>query len=567
MRLNKDKIFLFFRTPRRNRFLFSFLAICLTVIAIYGFFFFQIRNSDQLILSGHYPDALETLHYWKLVPLMSGRIYERIGTAELLFRGKTSAEPYLRQAKTKAFFSPVPFWQEVLKTLWTNARYEDGLLYTSHIQKEINDQNILRFYSAGFLAGTNQLELAQKELAATGNIQEFAKETGALKSEIERRLSTSRYTFLYDRANLPLVSKSFQGAFTILYDPVQSLLRNPSGDYLAKLNDRPDRQATLTLDYRIQHAAIKSLEKYAGAIVLLDVQTGDILAAASSLKGNHRVYPPGTAVATHVMYEPGSIIKMITLAGALESGPKPEKLFPLRCEGALKLSDDKIFYCWKAHEQLQDVNVATAVSCNVGFAKIGFAMKPADLLSNLRTFGFDSKLQGDYFPLKLGKIIEGEINERYIANLSIGLEQLKITPLHAAMVAAAIGNEGVCMTPRLLLHYRNMIGLPYSAPKPTVFRTFMSKQTAAALSRAMEQVVLHPEGTGRRAAVPNLTMAMKTGTAGEGATGYNAILIGFAPVKKPKVAFAVVAEHSGKAEFEGARITKLFLESIQGYIE
>ena len=55
-------------------------------------------------------------------------------------------------------------------------------------------------------------------------------------------------------------------------------------------------------------------------------------------------------------------------------------------------------------------------------------------------------------------------------------------------------------------------------------------------------------------------------TAGEGAGGYNATIIGFAPSKKTKIAFAIVAEHSGKAEFEAARITKLFLESIQGYI-
>jgi penicillin-binding protein A len=194
-------------------------------------------------------------------------------------------------------------------------------------------------------------------------------------------------------------------------------------------------------------------------------------------------------------------------------------------------------------------------------------MKPADVITNLRRFGFDAKLQSDYLPLPLGRIIDGDRNDRYVANLSIGLDNLKITPLHSAMIAAAIANEGVCLAPRLLLNYRNVVGLPYSPAQPKVFRTFMSKQTAQALSRAMEQVVLHPEGTGRRAAVPGLPIAMKTGTAGEGATGYDAILIGFVPVKKPKVAFAVVAEHSGKAEFEGARITKLFLESIQGYIQ
>ncbi|MCI0415560.1 hypothetical protein L0222_22525 [bacterium] len=545
------------------RSLFLLLGILLIVAIVYGSFFFQTRNSDELILAGKYPPALNILHSWKWLPAVSGRVHERIGTAELLFHGKNSAEPYFRGAKTK----PVPFWQDVLKILWTYARYEDGLFYTTHIQNEIDGHNVLRFYIAGFLAGTNQLELAQKELTAAGNIPELANEPDMLKAEIERRLSTGSYTFLYDRENLPLVSKSFKGSFNILYDPVQAVFRNPSGDYLSKLDDRPNRQATLTLDYRIQIAALKALEKYAGAIVLLDVRTGDILAAASSLKGRNSVHPPGTSVAMHVMYEPGSIIKMITLAGALESGSHPERLFPLPCEGSFKLSDNELFYCWNVHNQITDFDFATAVSCNVSFAKIGLAMKPADLLSNLRTFGFDGKLPGDYLPLPLGKIVEGSMNDRYVANLSIGLEKLKITPLHAAMVSAAIANDGVCMTPRLFLHYRNITGLPYSAPNGSIFRTFMSKQTAGVLTKAMEQVVVHPEGTGRRATVQGLSIAMKTGTAGEGATGYDAILIGFAPTKSPKVAFAVVAEHSGKAEFEGARITKLFLESIQGYIE
>jgi cell division protein FtsI/penicillin-binding protein 2 len=123
------------------------------------------------------------------------------------------------------------------------------------------------------------------------------------------------------------------------------------------------------------------------------------------------------------------------------------------------------------------------------------------------------------------------------------------------------------MTPQLLLQDRNIIGLPYAPSVPVTFRKFMSPNTAAILTKAMEQVVLHPEGTGRRAAVAGLPIAMKTGTAGEGGNGYNAIIIGFAPAKNPRVAFSIFVEHSGKAEFEAARITKLFLESIQGYIQ
>jgi hypothetical protein len=319
--MNTDKIFLFLRRT-------YFLPIVLPLIPLilYGFIYFQIRHSDELILSGQHPAAL---HHWKSFPLLSGRAYERIGTAELLLRGKNFAEPNFREAKTKVFFSPVPFWQEVLKTFWASARYEDGLFYTAHIEKSINEQNILRFYRAGFLAGTNQLGLAEKELMAAGHIPELAKESSLLKSEIDHRLSTGQYTFAFDRHNLPLASKSLQGTLNILYNPLRPVFRNPSGDYLARVDDRPNRQVTLTLDYRMQNAALKALEKYAGAIVLLDVQKGDILAAASSAK------TPGLPVATHTMYEPGSIIKMITLAGALESRSNPEKLFPLQCDGSI----------------------------------------------------------------------------------------------------------------------------------------------------------------------------------------------------------------------------------------
>ena len=122
------------------------------------------------------------------------------------------------------------------------------------------------------------------------------------------------------------------------------------------------------------------------------------------------------------------------------------------------------------------------------------------------------------------------------------------------------------MTPRLLLHYRNIIGIPYAAPADTPFGQFMSEKTAQVITEAMRQVVEHPEGTWHRAAIPRFPFAMKTGTAGEGGKGYNAMMIGFGPVPNPKIAFAIFLEHCGKAEFEGARITKLFLESIQGYI-
>ena len=132
------------------------------------------------------------------------------------------------------------------------------------------------------------------------------------------------------------------------------------------------------------------------------------------------------------------------------------------------------------------------------------------------------------------------------------------------MIASAIANGGMCITPRLVSGHKNIIGLPFGILPSVEFRRFMSDKTANVLTDAMLDVVNNPEGTGRRAAVATFPMAMKTGTAGKGAVGYDAVVIGFGPVPNPRVAFAVFLEHAGKAEFEGARITRLFLESIQG---
>jgi len=76
-------------------------------------------------------------------------------------------------------------------------------------------------------------------------------------------------------------------------------------------------------------------------------------------------------------------------------------------------------------------------------------------------------------------------------------------------------------------------------------------------------VATESRGTGRRAPVAGITMAMKTGTAGERQEGLDALILAFAPVDNPKIAFGVIAEGAGPAEFAGARIAHDFLEAMK----
>jgi hypothetical protein len=538
--------------------LLSLLPLIVLITAgVYGIYFLQTRNVEEKILVGNYHEASNILTPWKWLPIVNGRVNEALGTIQLMEHNAQAASPYFERALTNPVFRPLNIWQDIMKILWANGRYQEGLFYAQHVEKKY-DQPKVHFYKACFLTGDNQLAEASRELQAVGNLPEFDREIGFLKSEIEQRQTTGHYPFLIDRENLPVVNLTLKGNPIYLSDTIRPVLANSNYNLVESLEHQyPKNQTVLTIDSRIQNAAETALDKYHGAIVLLDIKNGDILAAASK--------PETASIAFTQGFEPGSIIKMITLAGGLEHGLDMKKVVPYQCDGYLKLRNNKVLYCWDKHGLVKDINTATAVSCNVGFAKIGLSLKPADLIANLKQFGFNERLNGT-LPLDLGKIKNSQIDDEYISKLSIGLDYLNITPLHAAMLASAIANRGVCITPRLISGHKNIVGLPFGILPSVEYRRMMTEKTAQVLTEAMLDVVRNPEGTGRRAAVATFPIAMKTGTAGKGAVGYDAVVIGFGPVPNPKVAFAVFLEHAGKAEFEGARITRLFLESIQGYI-
>jgi cell division protein FtsI/penicillin-binding protein 2 len=88
------------------------------------------------------------------------------------------------------------------------------------------------------------------------------------------------------------------------------------------------------------------------------------------------------------------------------------------------------------------------------------------------------------------------------------------------------------------------------------------REAAEHVIAGMQAVVARPAGTGRRAAVEGMTLAMKTGTAGHEANGFNSLIMGFAPVEGPKIAFAIIAEDAGPAEFAASRIAHDFVTAV-----
>jgi cell division protein FtsI (penicillin-binding protein 3) len=87
-------------------------------------------------------------------------------------------------------------------------------------------------------------------------------------------------------------------------------------------------------------------------------------------------------------------------------------------------------------------------------------------------------------------------------------------------------------------------------------------QHVAAILPSLRAVVTDVRGTGRRAAIPGVDLAMKTGTAGDATGDYDSVVLAFAPASSPRIAFGIIAENAGPAELAGAEITRNFLAAV-----
>ena len=315
---------------------------------------------------------------------------------------------------------------------------------------------------------------------------------------------------------------------------------------LAPHVDRARPLAT-TLDADVQRLAVRSLGPHRGSLVAIDPRTNEILAAASTA-------PENLAFDKH--YEPGSVIKVLTLLAALDAGVDVDAMFPYACDGALPI-DGRRFGDWRpgGHGALPDVDEALAQSCNVFFADVGLRATRERLEAFHQRAGFDRHTSVGLFRLPLGRTVGKLFNDFETAFYAIGLEHETITTLHLAMLASMFANRGVLTAPRVV-HDGGRSGRRASeqiAPREATERVI----------RAMQAVVTRPKGTGRRAVVEGVSVAMKTGTSGSEAGGYDALVMAFAPVEQPRIAFAVILENAGPAELAAAKVARDFLD---GYL-
>jgi peptidoglycan glycosyltransferase len=405
---------------------------------------------------------------------------------------------------------------------------------------------------------------------------------------------TGFYSFVFGRTELEQAFNDF------LAGDAPELLQQTLTDLIL---GRPKQGATIvtTLVPEIQEAAAAAAAAEAGdvAIAAIDPATGDVLALVSEptydpnllasqdpkvVRDSWEVLnedpdKPLLSRASDELFPPGSTFKLVTASAALENGFGPESLWPNPNELDLPLTDATIEnFGGSTCSGGSQITLADALrqSCNVVFGEVGLELGADALAEQAREYGFTAEPGEDLVPFDIpwtsGVFPAPETfaeREPAVAISAIGQQDVAANPLQMALVAAAIGNGGVEMQPRLVTEARDPTGQVIAEFAPQEFSQPLSAANAAALTQMMVGVV--ESGTGTAAQIPGVTVAGKTGTAqhGEGANPH-AWFVSFAPAEAPEVAVAVIVLDGGSLSSEAtggqlaAPIARAVLEAALG---
>ena len=351
-------------------------------------------------------------------------------------------------------------------------------------------------------------------------------------------------------------------------EPGSILIRTDArGSAFNRVGTPPESGASieLTIDKYLQHIAERELRAgvdefgaEAGAVVVLDPATGEVLAMASEPTFNPNVFALASPEAmrnraVQDVYEPGSTFKVVTASTAFEERlVHRDEIFDVS-DGYIRVAGD-IIRDFRTTPPLSFTDVMVK-SSNVGAILVGLRIGPERFSEGVWRFGFGQALSRD-FPSESPGIVwdPAALNERALASLSIGY-QIAVTPLQMATAVAAIANGGDLIESRVVraVHRegeREELG-------SRLFRRVVSRDTAAEMTAIMEAVA--ERGTARRARVPGYTVAGKTGTAEKlidgrySQTDHNASFVGFAPSRRPRFVILVMIDTPRSTVINGTR--------------
>jgi cell division protein FtsI (penicillin-binding protein 3) len=315
---------------------------------------------------------------------------------------------------------------------------------------------------------------------------------------------------------------------------------------------------TLTLDREIQVIAerelelgVRAVEARAGQVVVMDPATGEILALANYPTFNPNA-PGGAEPATRRnralgdRFEPGSVLKTFTIAGALSAGAiGPQQ--QIDCENGAMVVGDSVIHDTHRYEKLSISDILVH-SSNIGTAKIGAALGREGLYRTLRKFGFGARTEVD-LPAETEGVLRDYKRWYDIDAATVAFGQgMSTTNLQLATAMSAIANGGKLMKPLIVAKVTNVAGEVIEQVAPAARRQAVPESVAKTVGNMLVGVT-SAGGTGEQAAVPGYLVAGKTGTAqkagprGGYADGqWTSTFVGFLPAERPRLVISVVID-------------------------
>ncbi|MDN5516396.1 penicillin-binding protein 2 [Ectopseudomonas composti] len=328
-------------------------------------------------------------------------------------------------------------------------------------------------------------------------------------------------------------------------------------------NAKAGKALALSIDLRLQYLAHRELrnallenDAKAGSLVMVDVKTGEVLAMV-----NHPTYNPNNrrnltpaAMRNRAMidvFEPGSTIKPLSMAAALETGRwKPSDVVQVG-NGTLQIGRYTIRDVSRTQGPALDLTGILINSSNVGMSKVAFDVGGEQLHQVFSSLGFGRDTGLGFPGERVGNLPNHrKWREAETATLSYGYG-LSVTAVQLAHAYAALANGG-SMTPLSMIRVDEKPGAMQVVPA----------DVAKTLQGMLQQVIEAPRGV-FRAQVPGYHVAGKSGTArktNSGAKGYQtnsyrSLFAGFAPAQDPRIALVVVIDEPGKGAYYGGLIS------------
>lgn len=340
----------------------------------------------------------------------------------------------------------------------------------------------------------------------------------------------------------------------------------PDGRYEEQVDGH---RLVYTFDPGLQELALGVLRRYKvpyGAFVAVEPATGRVLALAEHSQED----PTLSDFARRATYPAASLIKVITASAALETG----RITPsttVRFEGSpYVLYPRKIFPKSPRFEN----NVATfaealGTSNNVVFAKVGSQLVgAAGLERKLAQFAFNREIPFD-FRLQVSRAsVPAEPYET--ARTSAGFGEVYISPVHAALIAAAVGNGGVMMRPYAVAALEDAQGRTTYRPEPAALGRCVSPEIARTLAEMMQMTVTRGTSTkvfarNARRLWQDVRIAGKTGSlTGDNPPGMYEWFIGFAPAENPQIAVASLIVNHDLWHIKGTYVAQAVMKEFFG---